>query len=252
MRATLRLLLEAQPDMEVVGEAAELHAALDKTRTTTPDVILLDLSLPGANGLQTPNSSAACVGMLRLSSSRCIRRRPTLGQPWQRGEALMSLHAAPADLIAAIHAVVQGETFVDPAVASPLLHALIMSQTLHIGVSPSQPKSLLSPREREVLIQLAQGYTSRQIAAQLHISVKSVETYRARISQKLELRSRADLIRYAHASGLLTSEMVVGHYHEISRESMAHAARRRGCLGVSFLARVGFSPKCSSLFWELP
>ena len=219
MRATLRLLLEAQPDMEVVGEAANSHAALDKTRTTTPDVILLDLSLPGANGLQTLEQLRrvcrhAQVVVLTLYQEAAYARAALAAG----GGAYVTTHAAPADLIAAIHAVVQGETFVDPTVASPLLHELIMSQTLHIGVSPSQPKSLLSPREREVLIQLAQGYTSRQIAAQLHVSVKSVETYRARIGQKLELRSRADLIRYAHASGLLTSEMVVGHYHEISRE----------------------------------
>ena len=219
MRATLRLLLEAQPDMEVVGEAANSHAALDKTRTTTPDVILLDLSLPGANSLQTLEQLRrvcrhAQVVVLTLYQEAAYARAALAAG----GGAYVTTHAAPADLIAAIHAVVQGETFVDPTVVSPLLHELIMSQTLHTGVSPSQPKSLLSPREREVLIQLAQGYTSRQIAAQLHVSVKSVETYRARIGQKLELRSRADLIRYAHASGLLTSEMVVGHYHEISRK----------------------------------
>ena len=165
-----------------------------------------------------PSNSSAAVGHAQVSSSPVSGGGLRSGSPGGGGRRLCHHNAAPADLIAAIHAVVQGETFIRPTVASPLLHELLMSQTLHTRVSPSRPKSLLSPRERRVLLQLAQGYTSRQIAAQLHVSVKSVETYRARIGQKLELRSRADLIRYAHASGLLTSEMVVGHYHEISRE----------------------------------
>jgi DNA-binding NarL/FixJ family response regulator len=130
----------------------------------------------------------------------------------------VTTHAAPADLISAIHAVVQGQTFVDPTVTGPLLHELLGARMPHRRTSLGQTRSLLSPREREVLIRLAQGYTSRQIAAQIHVSIKSVETYRARIAQKLELHSRADLTRYAHASGLLTSEMVMSQHHEISRE----------------------------------
>jgi two-component system response regulator NreC len=219
MRATLRLLLDAQPDMEVVGEASNGRAALKEARETTPDVILLDLSLPGANGLQTLEQlrracrHAQVVVLTLYLEAAYVRAAMAAG-----GGAYVTTRAAPADLISAIHAVVQGQTFVDSTVAGPLLHELLWSQALHTGISAGQPRSLLSPREREVLILLAQGYTSRQMAAQIHVSIKSVETYRARIAQKLELHSRADLIRYAYASGLLTSEMVMAQYHETSRE----------------------------------
>jgi len=162
MRATLRLLLEAQPDMEVVGEASNRHAAIEKAHDTTPDVILLDLSLPGANGLQTLEQlRRACphaqVVVLTLQQEAAYVRAALAAG----GGAYVTTHAGPADLIAAIHAVVQGQTFIDPTVEGPLLHELLGSQTLLPGADPGQPRDLLSPREREVLIQLAQGYTSR-------------------------------------------------------------------------------------------
>jgi DNA-binding NarL/FixJ family response regulator len=218
MRATLRLLLEAQPAMEVAGEASNRHAAIEKAYETTPDVILLDLSLPGANGLQTLEQlRRACrhaqVVVLTLQQEAAYVRAALAAG----GGAYVTMHAGPDDLIAAIHAVVQGQTFIDPTVEGQLLRELLGSQTLLTGANPGQPRDLLSPREREVLIQLAQGYTSRQIAAQIHISVKSVETYRARIAQKLELHSRHDLIRYAHVSGLVTSEMLMRQRRETSR-----------------------------------
>jgi two-component system, NarL family, response regulator NreC len=210
-RATVRLLLEAQPDMEVVGEASNDRTALAMVRDIAPDVILLDLSLPEANGLQTlQRLQQACrhtqvVILTRYQEAAYVRAALAAG-----GAGYVTTQATPADLLAAIRAVVQGQKFVDPTVAGPLLDELLDQRSPHPVTRPRQPRSLLSPREREVLIRLAQGYTSRQIAAQLHVGVKSVETYRARIAQKLELHSRADLFRYAHASGLLTSEMVLG------------------------------------------
>jgi DNA-binding NarL/FixJ family response regulator len=217
MRATLRLLLEAQPDMEVVGEASNGRTALAKAHETVPDVILLDLGLPGPNGLQTLEQlRQACrqiqvVVLTQHQEVAYVRAALAAG-----GAGYVTTHATPSDLFTAIRTVVQGQTFVDPTVAGPLLHGLLGLQTPYQATGSGQPRSLLSAREREVLIRLAQGYTSRQIAAQIHVSVKSVETYRARIAQKLELHSRADLIRYAHASGLLTSEMVLGQHHEMA------------------------------------
>jgi two-component system response regulator NreC len=211
MRATLRLLLEAQPDMEVVGEAANTRTALAKVRETAPDIILLDLSPLGTNGLQTLEQlQQACqhtqvVVLTRYQEAAYARAALAAGSA-----AYVTTHAAPADLFTAIRTVAQGQRFVDPIVAGPLLHELLGQRTPHAAPRAAQPRSLLSPREREVLVQLAQGYTSRQIAAQIHVSVKSVETYRARIAQKLGLHSRAELFRYAHASGLLTSETALG------------------------------------------
>jgi two-component system response regulator NreC len=219
VRATLRLLLEAQPDMEIVGEAADKHAALAKARETTPNVIVLDLNLPGANGLQTLEQLRhACqhtqvVVLTRHQEVAYVRAALAAG-----GAAYVTTDAAPSDLLTAIRTVARGEIFVDPTVVSPVLRELLGPLPTRQVATADQLHSLLSPREREVLIQLAQGYTSREIAEHIHVGVRSVETYRARIAQKLELHSRADLIRYAHATGLLTSEMVSGQHDEATRK----------------------------------
>ena len=207
LRAGLRLLIAAQPELEVVGEAPEGPAALANARNTAPDVILLALGLPGSRGFtlieqlrhQCPRARVLVLSMSADVAS--VRAALAAG-----GAAYLTIQAAPDDLLTAIHAVAQGQPFVDPTLAGPLLSDLL-GQWAPRQAAAGRPKSLLSPREREVLIRLAQGYTHRQIAAQIYVSVKSVETYRARIAQKLELHSRADLIRYAHTSGLLTPEM---------------------------------------------
>jgi two-component system, NarL family, response regulator NreC len=219
LRSALRLLLEAQPDMEVVGEAPNGRAALAKARETTPDVILLELSLPEAGGLQTIEQlrqacrHAEIVVLTLYQEAAYVRAVLAAG-----GAAYITTYAGPADLLTAIRTVARGQTFVDPAVAGPLLLEFLGKQASRPAGTPGLPRSLLSPREREVLIRLAQGYTNRQIAEQIYVSVKSVETYRARIVQKLELHSRADLIRYAHASGLLTPEMVLGRYDKAAQQ----------------------------------
>jgi two-component system response regulator NreC len=215
MRSALRALLEAQPDMEVVGEASHSRTALAKAHEATPDVILLVLSLPGASGLQAVEQLSQAyrhgqiVVLTRYQEAAYVRAVLTAG-----GAAYITTSAASDDLFSAIREVARGQTFVDPALAGPLLHEVFGKQAPRPTATPSPPRTLLSPREREVLIRLAQGYTNRQIAEQIYVSVKSVETYRARIVQKLELHSRVDLIRYAHVSGLLTPDMVLGRYNE--------------------------------------
>jgi DNA-binding NarL/FixJ family response regulator len=208
LRACLRLLIAGQPELEVVGEAPEGPAALANARDTVPDVILLALGLPGSRGLTLieqlrHHCPRAQVLVLSMSADLAsVRSALAAGSA-----AYLTTQVGPADLLTAIHAVAQGQPFVDPTLAGPLLSDLLGQWAHRPAAAARKPKSLLSPREREVLIRLAQGYTHRQIAAQIYVSVKSVETYRARIAQKLDLHSRADLIRYAHTSGLLTPEM---------------------------------------------
>lgn len=208
MRAGLRLLLESAPDMQVVGEAQDARIALAKAKDTSPDVALVELGVPEMGGLtliEQLRHQCPLTRVLVLSpytDVASVRAALAAG-----GSAYVNTRATPADLLTAIRAVAAGHPFVDSTVASPLLADLLGQLTPGQAAAPSRPRSLLSPREREVLIRLAQGYTHRQIAEQIYVSVKSVETYRARIAQKLELHSRADLIRYAHASGILTPEM---------------------------------------------
>jgi two-component system, NarL family, response regulator NreC len=207
VRAGLRILLEMEPDMLVVGEASNSPAALAQARETLPDVVLLEIGLPGISGLKAIEQLRHQCPLTRVIVLSVYADEAFVRSALAAGSsAYVTKHAAPADLLTAIHLVAQGYSFVDPAVAGPLLHHLFGKGRGRQTAAPETPLSLLSPREREVLIRLAQGYTNRQIAEQIYVSVKSVETYRARIAQKLNLHSRTDVIRYAYASGLLTLE----------------------------------------------
>jgi DNA-binding NarL/FixJ family response regulator len=197
VRAGLRILLEMEPDMLVVGEASNSPAALAQARETLPDVVLLEIGLPGISGLKVIEQLRHQCPLTRVIVLSVYADEAFVRSALAAGSsAYVTKHAAPADLLTAIHSVAQGYSFVDPTLAGHLLHDLF-------GKGRGR---LLSPREREVLIRLAQGYTNRQIAEQIYVSIKSVETYRARIAQKLNLHSRTDVIRYAYASGLLTLE----------------------------------------------
>ena len=119
----------------------------------------------------------------------------------------ISKRASASSLLTAIRAVHEGRCFVDPSLVGSLLQDFLPKRASQSG-TPVNGSGLLSRRECEVLILLAQGYTNRQIADQIRLSIKTVESYRARIVDKLELRSRAELIRYAHESGILTPDTV--------------------------------------------
>jgi two-component system response regulator NreC len=206
--AGLRLLIVEQPELEVVGEAPEGPAALAHVRDMTPDVVLLSLGLPTSRGLtlikqlryQCPHTQVVVISTSADVAS--MRSAMAAGST-----AYLTTQAAPADLLTAIHTVAQGQPFMDPILMGSLLSDLLGQWAPRQAAATHKPKCLLSPREREVLIRLAQGYTHRQIAAQMYVSVHSIETYRARIAQKLELHSRAELVRYAHTSGLFTQQM---------------------------------------------
>jgi DNA-binding NarL/FixJ family response regulator len=207
VRAGLRILLEAEPDMQVVGEAQNYPAALAQALETLPDIVLLEIGLPGTSGFKVIEQLRHQCPLTRVLVLSVYADAASVRSALAAGSsAYVTKHAAPADLLTAIRSVAQGNPFVDPTLASPLRHDLLGKGGGRQAAAPGAPRSLLSPREREVLIRLGQGYTNRQIAEQINVSVKSVETYRARIAQKLELHSRADLTRYAYASGLLTLE----------------------------------------------
>jgi two-component system, NarL family, response regulator NreC len=204
VRTGLRLLLNAQPDMEVVGEAKDIRVALAKAQEITPDVVVMEMRLPrtgGINAIQRLRRECpqTRVVVLSLYDDQAHARSALAAG----GSAYVCKRATATDLFSAIRAVYQGHFFVDRSLAGPVLEGFLEKATPRSG-EPGNPRSFLSPREREVLALLAQGYTHRQIAEKIRVGVKSVETYRWRLSQKLKLHSRAELVRYAHESGLLT------------------------------------------------
>jgi two-component system, NarL family, response regulator NreC len=191
LRAGLRMLLDAQPDMVVVGEAADGEEAVLRAAATSPDVAIVDLTMPGLSGVET---------LQRLRREHPATRLLVLTMHEDPGYARVALAAGAAGhvvkdressvLLAAIRSVHQGRPFVQVGADAPVTEI------------PPASAPTLSPRERQVLELLALGHTNREAADVLSLSVKTVETHRARLSDKLGLQSRADIVRHARDLGL--------------------------------------------------
>jgi two-component system response regulator NreC len=203
LRSGLRMLIGAESDMEVVGEAADLDATIRLARSLDPDVVTLDLSMPGSTGLASVEKVRAAAPAARVvvltmhDDTAYVRNALALG-----ASGYLAKSAADSTLIRAIRAVARGGLFVDVNDANA---AAAAARTLPPADGAS-PLSTLSAREREVLERVALGHTNREIAEQLSLSVKTVEGYRARVMSKLGLTSRADITRVAIELGLLAPQ----------------------------------------------
>jgi DNA-binding NarL/FixJ family response regulator len=197
VRAGLRLLLQAEKDIEVVGEAGTVSEAVLETRSTKPDVILLDVVMPGKTGIEGAPAllhEAPDARLLVLSMQddpRYVREAFAAG-----ASGYVLKEAADAEVVTAIREVAGGGRYVHPELGARLVAA-------EADAARDAEEDPLSDREREVLRLLALGYTNQEIAKQLFISVRTAETHRAHVMQKLRLASRAELVRYALARGLL-------------------------------------------------
>lgn len=202
LRAGLRALLATQADLDTVGEAGDGQEAIRLAEALRPDVLLLDVTMPGNEQLavlQKVRALAPDVRVLLLTMHQdetLLREALKLGA---KGYVLKK--AAESDLLTAIRAVAQGDAFIDPTMMSAIIRSYVSGQ-------PPQEKGEgypngLTGREIEVLTLTAQGYANKEIAARLSISVKTVETHRSHLNEKLGIRSRVELIRYAREKGLL-------------------------------------------------
>ncbi len=200
VRDGLRLLIDSQRDMRVVGEAADGQEALVKARELKPDVVVMDLSMPKLNGLQATERLRLEQPSVKVVALTVHEDASYLMQLCKAGAVGYVLkRSAGDDLIAAIRAVAGGALHFDPSVASKALRG-------QAGEVPSKgglPTGDLSDREKEVLTLLAWGYSNKEIAGNLRLSVKTVETYRVRIGEKLGLRSRTEMVQYALRQGWL-------------------------------------------------
>jgi len=202
LRAGLRMLIDSQPDMKVIAEAPNGEEAVRLASAEHPDVVILDITMPGGGGLRAvPEILKACAStrVLLLTMHEEPAYLRTALASGAAGYVLKK--SVDANLLAAIRSVHKGRSYVDSELASVLIqHALP-----DIG-QPGRPDEVLSERELQVLKLVAEGFSSREIAEQIYIGVKTVETYRARFAEKLGLKSRADLVRYAMEVGLLSPE----------------------------------------------
>jgi two-component system response regulator NreC len=205
VRAGLRALLEAQPDMQVVGEAADGPQAVAVTNETRPTVVIADLSMPGG-GLEAIRS----ITELGLSTRVLVltvhaEERYLLPVLEAGGSGYVKKSSAHTELLDAIRMVARGEVFLDPASTKTLLRGYL--GRMHAGEELDLVE-VLSEREREVVKLTAEGHTALEAADRLSLSPKTVETYRHRAMQKLGLTNRAQLVRYALRAGLLGSDEV--------------------------------------------
>lgn len=202
LRAGLRMLINGQPDMEVVGEAATGEDAWRQAGALRPDIVLLDLTMPGTGGIEATGRivrDRPGVRVLVLTMHDDIAYLRSVLAAGASGYVLK--RSADTELLSAIRITHRGGTYLEPSLAGEVVEETLGRRGRQ---GEETARSPLSDREREVLRLVAQGHTNQEIADRLALSVKTVETYRARLMVKLGLRTRADLVRYALSIGLLS------------------------------------------------
>lgn len=202
IRAGLRLVVDQQPDLSVVGEADDGRQAVELAKSLKPNVVVMDIGMPNLNGIEAARQigemdPGAAVVMLSMHSDESyVLRALSAG-----ARAYLLKDSATTDLVQAIHAVAEGKSFFSPAVSKVLLQDY-MRKLRRSGAEDSY--DLLSPREREVLQLIAEGKSNKEVASLLNLSVYTVETHRAKIMQKLNLKGVPELILYAVRKGIIS------------------------------------------------
>ncbi len=203
MRQGVRAMLEKEPDMEVVAEADNGRTAVELTRKLQPDVIVMDLTMPDLNGVEaTRQVVAEYPGVKVLALSMHSDKRYVAGVLGAGASGYLLKDCALEELVRAIHAVVANQTYLSPGIAGIVVEGYIA----HLPATESALMSNLTAREREVLQLIAEGKTIKEIASTLHVSVKTVETHRQQIMNKLDIYSVAELTKYAIREGLTALE----------------------------------------------
>ena len=204
LRSGLRLMLSSQEDIEIVGEAATGAETLKKSEVLQPDLILLDVTMPGMSGLDVLPTLRRLAPLAKILILTMHDDKHYMNQALQNGASGYVLKkAADTELITAIRAVLMGEIYVHHSMMRFLLDDILPERD-----NPDRTDfwDSLSGREQEVLRLVALGFTSAEIAEKLNLSAKTVETYRARGMEKLGLRSRAALVHFALSRGLISDE----------------------------------------------
>ena len=203
VRQGLRKVLETEPDISVVAEADDGLKVADQVESAAPNVVLLDLGLPGLHGLEVIRQIARRTPSAHvLVLSMHAHEEYVLGALRNGAAGYLVKGSDSAEVVAAIRTVASGRRFVSAAVSNHLVNALVEGG----GIVASEPYESLTRREREVLHLMAEGHANADIAARLFISPRTVETHRANVMRKLGLRSQTDVVRYAIRRGILPPE----------------------------------------------
>ena len=203
VRAGLRMLLEAEPDMEIVGEVGSGEDALQAVQTLQPDVVLMDIAMPGMGGIESTRRIKEAHPDTAVLALTMHEDEQHFFEMLNAGAAgYLPKRAAPDDLVSAIRVVGRGEVFLYPTLARVLVRQHL--QHAEGARGGAETPQLLTPREIEVLTWIAEGSANREIAEMLCISIKTVDRHRENILQKLNLHNRVELVKYAIEKGLIS------------------------------------------------
>lgn len=199
VRAGIRALLEKIPGVQIVAEAGDGREALDAIERLRPDVALLDITMPGLNGLEVAARARKACEKTRVVVLSMHADEGYVAQALRSGVAAYLLKDSVAsELMLALTAVGRGETYLSPRISSRVVDGFLRREAL-----AEDPLALLTARQREILQLIAEGHSTRRIAEELQVSVKTVETHRAQLMERLDIHDVAGLVRFAVRTGLI-------------------------------------------------
>lgn len=201
VREGVRMILAKEPDLEVVGEASDGQEALERAKQLQPDVVVMDISMPGMGGIEATQTLRTTLPAVQVLALTMHEDETYVFQLLRAGAAGYVLkRAAAQDLVAAVRAAARGEAFLYPSIARKVVEDYL--KRVESGEERERYDGLTA-REKEILTLIASGSSNQQIAEKLFISIKTVQTHRAHILEKLGLHDRTELVRYAIRKGLI-------------------------------------------------
>lgn len=196
VRQGFKMILSAQPDLQIVGEASNGREALELAEKLQPDLVIMDVTMPELNGIEATRRLADVAPRARVLALSMHKDAVYVREILRAGaRGYLLKDSADADLIAAVRSIAKGEAWLSPAVSD----AVLTDYRRHV----TDPLDLLTSREREVLQMIAEGKTNKEIATSLNLSVYTVEAHRGRVMEKLNLHSTGELVRFALRAGLI-------------------------------------------------